>query len=140
MMTLSVSLVPAFGAGLLLLAANAIKCQRRALLVTHNHFWLRSAWPWGRDVSGKRSDIIRVQIRQSWLQSKLGSGDLVIHVRGLERPLLVCGMADVRNLRRRLARHLLRPQRRLLLPAPAPVTLENARPELPPLPAQQLAA
>ena len=99
---LGMILLPVFGTGAILLAFNLLKRQRQQFIVSHNQFWFQGASPLSPTICCDRKDITGVKIRQSWLQSKLGSGDLVIRCKGLGQPIVVEGIAHVTALKLRL--------------------------------------
>lgn len=105
---LGMILLPVFSTGAILLGFNLLKQRRQQFIVSHNQFWFQDASPLSPPVCCERKDITGVKIRQSWLQSKLGSGDLVIRCKGLEQPIVVEGIAHVKALKHRLLRSVQR--------------------------------
>ena len=105
---LGMILLPVFGAGAILLGFNLLKQRRQQFVVSHTHFWFQDSSPLSQPVCCDRKDISGIKIRQSWLQSKLGSGDLVIRCKGLEQPIVVEGIAHVKALKHRLVRSVQR--------------------------------
>jgi hypothetical protein len=139
---LGLALLPAFGAGIMVLGWSLYRSTRQKLMVSRDLVWLQSASPFSTPVCCKRTDIERIFIRQSWVQRQLGTGDLIIHCRNLDRPLTISGLTGIRSIKRRLLRHLIRrPQACLPRPEPAltPVPVGTARPA-PRLRPRQLAA
>jgi hypothetical protein len=105
---LGMMLLPVFGTGAILLGFNLLKRQRQKFIVSRNQFWFQGASPLSPAVCCDRKDITGVKIRQSWLQSKLGSGDLVIRCKGLDQPIVVEGIRHVKALKQRLLRSVQR--------------------------------
>ena len=99
---LSIVLLPLFGAGAILLGINLFKCRRQEFLVSHTQFWFQRASLFSSPICCERKDITSVKIRQTWLQSKLGSGDLVIRCKSLNQPIVVEGIMQVKALKLRL--------------------------------------
>jgi hypothetical protein len=104
--------LPAFGFGAVLLAWNYYCTKRQKLFVSHDDIWFQSAIPRTSEVSCRRDDISKAQIHQSWLQSKFGTGDLIIYSPYLQQPIKVCGIPKVQALKRRLVKHLANDRKR----------------------------
>ena len=137
---LGFALLPAFGAGAIVLGWSLYRSARQKLLVSQDHIWLQSAMPFSRPVCCKRADVVRVVIRQSWVQQQLGTGDLVIHCRDHDKPLMMCGLTQIRAIKRRLERHLVKrpvPVTATGTPATVPVGTARMAPRMRP---QHLAA
>lgn len=130
---LGLALLPAFGAGAAILAWSLLKTCRQSLIVSHEQIWFQSAAPMAPMVSFDRRDITRVEIRQSWLQSKFHTGDLVIHGKGLSQPIKVHGVLYAKALKQRLSKnhypHFMQPLRR----SPVPVGKACMAPRLKPM-------
>lgn len=95
---LSVLLIPLFGIGLLGLYWVRKRQQRLSYLVTDTRISSREA-QYQRNVD--LVSIERVEVRQSWLQEKLGVGDLELHTSassmtlfGMENPCQLKGMLE----------------------------------------------
>lgn len=97
-------LLPAFGVGAILLLYNFMKFRNQMLVIGRQHVWYQAPSPLAPQVCCKRSDIVDVTIRQTWLQSRLGAGDLIIHCRERDKPIVVEAIADIDHLAKRLLR------------------------------------
>ena len=103
---LGLALLPVFGVGVSLLAWNWFKSRRQQLIVSHTHLWIQGSAPTSAVMCYERRAVTKVETRQSWLQARLGSGDLLIYFKDLQHPLKVEGLTDVEMIQQRLARHI----------------------------------
>lgn len=103
---LGLALLPVFGAGAVLLSWNWFKSRRQQLIVSHTHLWIQGSAPTSKALCYERDTITRVEIRQTWLQARLGSGDLLIYGSTHQHPLKIEALTDVEAVRQRLARRI----------------------------------
>lgn len=103
---LGLALLPVFGVGATLLAWNWFKSRLQQLIVSHTHLWIQGSASTFSALCYERCAVTKVEIRQSWLQARLGSGDLLIYCKDLQHPLKIEGLTDVEIVRHRLARHI----------------------------------
>jgi len=104
---LGAALVPAFALGAVVLAWNFIRTRHQKLVVGHDQIWFASGIINRTTICLDRRDVRRVEVHQSWLQKKLGSGDVLIYGATDAQPILVPGLLHPKDLKRRLSRHLL---------------------------------
>jgi hypothetical protein len=122
---LGLGLLPVLGIGAILLAWNWFNSKRQQLIVSHTHLWVQGSAPTSKGLYYERKSITKVEVRQSWLQAKLGAGDLLIYCRDLQHPLKITGLVGVEAVKQRLARRI--PVKEVVLPTYMVVPVGKAR-------------
>lgn len=99
---LGVALLPVLGAGLGVFAWSAFRARRQVLVMSSETVWVREGALSQTKFSFRRDEIKRAKVRQSWLQRKLGTGDILIYTSVRRKPIVMPGMAEVSEIAERL--------------------------------------
>jgi hypothetical protein len=130
------ALLPLFGAGAVVLAWAHFRASQQRIIISHSQIWLHDTYSSGEPACIDRSDVARIEIRQTSLQKLFNTGDLTIHSLMLERPMTIRSIPHVEHLKRRLTRHMKKRIRPEAQPATetqpsqpaAPVPVGHAKP------------
>jgi hypothetical protein len=100
------ALLPLFGAGAALYWPGTFRASQQRIIISHSQIWLHDTYSSGEPACIDRSDVARIEIRQTSLQKLFNTGDLTIHSLMLERPMTIRSIPHVEHLKRRLTRHM----------------------------------
>jgi hypothetical protein len=123
-----VALLPLFGAGAALLGWNWYRASQQRIVISHAQIWLHDTYSSGQPACIERSDVARIEVRQTKLQKFFNTGDLTIHSLMLERPMTICSIPHVEHLKRRLTKHMKKRSRPVAPPAFEPQAAEPVMP------------
>jgi hypothetical protein len=88
------------------LAWAHFRASQQRIIISHSQIWLHDTYSSGEPACIDRSDVARIEIRQTSLQKLFNTGDLTIHSLMLERPMTIRSIPHVEHLKRRLTRHM----------------------------------
>jgi hypothetical protein len=128
------ALLPLFGAGAAVLAWAHFRASQQRIIISHSQIWLHDTHSSGEPACIDRSDVARIEIRQTSLQKLFNTGDLTIHSLMLERPMTIRSIPHVEHLKRRLTRHMkkrIRPEAQPATEAQPAIETQPSQPAAP---------
>lgn len=103
---IGLALLPVVGVGAAVLGWNWYRASQQRIIISHSQIWLHDMYSSGEPACIERSDVARIEVRQTSLQKLFKTGDLTLHSLMLERPMTIRSIPHVEHLKRRLTKHM----------------------------------